>query len=181
MSEALNLIDLLFIMIFFFSVLFGILRGLVRELLVLCFLIAALVIAFFYYQDMGLLLSGVIKKRDLADLAGFLKLLLLVAGAGSLITRVIDKFLVVGPLKALDRMLGAVFGLLRATLLAGIIIYGFIAFPLNDELLRRSQLAPYLINVMVTGIKILPPAIRDKLKLLNLYDYQKNNRNRRTI
>lgn len=181
MSGALNIIDFLFIIIFFFSVLFGIIRGLVRELLVLCFLIAALFIAFIYYQDMGLLLSGLIEKRDLADLAGFLLLLLLVAGAGSLITRLFSKYLVIGPLKALDRMLGAVFGLLRATLLAGIIIYSFIAFPLNDELLKESQLAPYLIRVMVTGMKILPPAVRDKLKLLNIYDYQKNSRNRRTI
>jgi membrane protein required for colicin V production len=181
MSGTLNILDLLFIAIFFFSILFGILRGLVHELLAMCFLIAALVIAFIYYQDIGLLLSGLIKKRDLADLAGFLLLLLLVAGAGSLLTHLFSKYLVIGPLKAIDRMLGAVFGFLRATLLAGIIIYGFIAFPLNDELLRQSQLAPYLISAIVTGMKILPPAVRDKLKLFNLYDYQKNNRNRRTI
>ena len=181
MNGALNILDLLFIIVFFFSVLFGIIRGLVRELLSLGFLIAALVIAFVYYQDMGLLLSGLLKKRDLADLAGFLLLLLLVAGAGSLITSLLGKYLVIGPLKALDRMLGAVFGLLRATLLAGIIIYSFMVFTLNDELLRQSQLAPYLIRGMVTGMKILPPAVRDKLKLLNIYDYQKNSRNRRTI
>ena len=181
MSGVLNIIDLLFIAIFFFSVLFGIIRGLVRELLALCFLIAALVIAFIYYQDMGLLLNGILKKRDLADLAGFLLLLLLVAGGGSLITRLLGKYLVIGPLKAFDRMLGAVFGVLRATLLAGIIIYGFIAFPLNNELLRQSQLAPYLISAMATGIKILPPAVRDKLKSIKIYDYKKNNRNRRTI
>jgi membrane protein required for colicin V production len=181
MSGVLNIIDLLFIIIFFFSILFGIIRGLVRELLVLCFLIAALVIAFIYYQDMGLLLSGLISKHDLADMAGFLLLLLLVAGAGSLITRLISKYLVIGPLKALDRMLGAVFGLLRATLLAGIVIYSFMAFPLNDELLRESQLAPYLLRGIVAGMKILPPAVRGKLKLLNIYDHQKNNRDRRTI
>jgi membrane protein required for colicin V production len=180
MSGALNILDLLFITIFFFSLLFGIIRGLVRELLVLGFLVAALVIAFIYYQEMGLLLSGLIKKRDLADLAGFLLLLLLVAG-GSLITRLLSKYLVIGPLKAIDRMLGGVFGLLRAMLLSGIVIYSFLAFPLNDELLKQSQLAPYLIRGMVEGMKILPPVVRDKLKLLNIYDYQKNNRNRRTI
>ena len=181
MSGALNILDLLFIMVFFFSVLFGIIRGLVRELLSMCFLIAALIIAFIYYQDLGFLLSGLIKKRNMADLAGFLLLLLLVAGVGSLISRLLGKYLVIGPLKGLDRMLGAVFGLLRATLLAGIVIYSFLAFPLNDELLRQSQLVPYLIRGMVTGMKILPPTIREKLKLLNIYDYQKNRRNSRTI
>jgi membrane protein required for colicin V production len=181
MSNPLNILDLLFIAIFFFSILFGLIRGLVRELLAVCVLVAALVIAFIYYPDFGLLLSGVIKKRELADLAGFLLLLLLVGVAGSLVSRLISKLLAGGSLKALDRLLGGVFGVLRAVLLSGIIIYGFIAFPLNEELLRQSQLAPYLISALVTGIKILPPVVRDKLKLLNLYDNQKNNRNRRTI
>ena len=181
MSGELNVIDLLFIAIFFFSVLFGIIRGLVREVLAVCFLVAALVVAFVYYQDIGLLLSEWIKKRELADLAGFLLLLLVAGAAGSLLSRLIGKLLVFGPLKALDRLLGAVFGLLRATLLAGIIIYGFVAFPLNDTLLKESRLAPYLISAMATGIKILPPVLRDKLNKINLYDYQKNNRNRRTI
>jgi len=181
MNDALNILDLLFITIFFFSVLFGIIRGLVRELLALGFLVAALVIAFVYYQEMGLLLSGILPKRDLADLAGFLLLLLLVAGAGSLFTRLLGKYLVVGPLKGMDRLLGAAFGLLRATLLAGLVIYSFLAFPLNNELLKESQLAPYLIRGMVTGMKILPPVVSEKFKLLKIYDYQKNNRNSRTI
>lgn len=181
MSGALNILDLVFIAIFFFSVLFGLLRGLVREVLALCVLVAALVVAFVYYQDMGLLLSGVIRKRELADLAGFLILLLLVGGLGSLISRLIGKLLVFGPLKALDRLLGGVFGILRAALLAGIIIYGFVAFPLNETVLKESRLAPYLISAIVTGIKVLPPVVRDKLKKINLYDHQKNNRDRRTV
>ena len=181
MSTDWNILDLLFITIFFFSVVFGIIRGLVRELLSLCFLIAALVIAFVYYQEMGLLLNGILKKRDLADLAGFLLLLLLVAGVGSLSSRLLSKYLVIGPLKGLDRLLGAVFGFVRAILLAGIVIYSFMTFPLNDDLLRQSQLAPYLIKGLVTGIKILPAVVQDKLKSIKIYDHQKDNRNSRTI
>jgi membrane protein required for colicin V production len=181
MSGTLNILDLLFIMVFFFSIIFGIIRGLVRELLSLGFLIAALIIAFIYYQDLGLLLNGLLEKRDMADLAGFLLLLLLVAAVGSLISRLLSKYLVIGPLKGLDRMLGAVFGLLRATLLAGIIIYSFMAFPLNNELCRQSQLAPYLIRGIVLGVKIMPPAVQDKLKSIKIYDYKKNRRNSRTI
>ncbi|MBN2398890.1 MAG: CvpA family protein [Candidatus Aminicenantes bacterium] len=181
MTGALNIIDLLFIAIFFFSVLFGIIRGLVREVLAVCFLIAALVLAFIYYRDIGLLLNEWIKRRELADLAGFLLLLLCAGGAGSLMARLLGKYLVVGPMKAIDRFLGAVFGILRATLLAGIVIYGFIAFPLNDSLLKESRLAPYLISALVAGIKVLPPDLREKLKLFNLYDYEKNSRNSRTI
>jgi membrane protein required for colicin V production len=146
-----------------------------------CVLVAALVVAFIYYPDIGLLLSGIIKKRELADLAGFLLLLLLVGVAGSLISRLIGKLLAGGPLKALDRLLGGAFGMLRAVLLSGIIIYGFIAFPLNEELLKQSQLAPYLVSAMKLGIEALPRSWRDKLKSIKIYDYKKNNRNSRTI
>jgi membrane protein required for colicin V production len=181
MNGELNLLDLFFILIFIFSVFFGLLRGLVRELFSLAFLIAALVVAFLYYQEAGLLLHDWIDSRDLANFAGFLLLLVLVAAAGSLITRVIGKFLVVGPLKALDRLLGAVFGLLRGVLLAGLVIYSFLAFPLNQELLNRSQLAPHLARVIAVGIEVLPPSLRDRLKLIKFYDCQKDSRNSRTV
>ena len=181
MIQSLNIIDLLFIAIFFFSVLFGLLRGLVREILAIGFLIAAVAVAFIYFQDLGLFLNEWIKKRELADLAGFLLLLLLAGGAGSLLARLIGKYLVPGPLKAIDRLLGGAFGMLRAALLSAIVIYGFIAFPLNDQLLKESKTAPYLIGAMKSVIRLLPPALRDKLKLIMIYDYKKDNRNSRTI
>ncbi|MCX6556417.1 MAG: hypothetical protein NTW95_03150 [Candidatus Aminicenantes bacterium] len=60
------------------------------------------------------------------------------------------------------------------------ILFGLIR-GLVRELLRKSQLAPYLVSVMKTGIQLLPPAWRDKLKSIKLHDYQKDNRDRRTI
>jgi membrane protein required for colicin V production len=181
MNGEMNILDVLFVVIMFFSVFFGIFRGLAREVFSLAFLIAALVVAFFYYQDAGLLLNALIDNRDLANFAGFLLVLSLVAAAGSLITYLIGKFLVVGPLKALDRLLGAVFGMLRGVLLAGLVIYCFLEFPLNQELLKRSQLAPHVIRVIVIGFNVLPPSVRDKLKVIKFYDHQKDNRDSRTI
>jgi membrane protein required for colicin V production len=181
MSDNLNFLDLLFILIIFFSLFFGIFRGLVRELFSLLFLIAALAAAFFYYQEAGLLLNDWVKNRELANFAGFLLILVLVAAAGSLITQVVGKFLVVGPLKAMDRLLGALFGLLRGVLLSGLVIYSFLAFPLNQELLNHSQLAPALARMLAVGIKVLPPSLRDRLKLIKFYDCQKDSRTSRTI
>jgi membrane protein required for colicin V production len=181
MIGSLNVIDILFIAIFFFSVLFGLMRGLVREVLAVGFLVAAVVLAFIYHRDAGLLLGGLIEKRELADLAGFLLLLLAVGGAGALISALIGKFVVVGPLKALDRLLGAAFGLLRAALLAAVVIYAFVAFPLNERLLNQSRLAPYLVQGMKTVISILPPVLRDKLKTITIHDYEKTSRDSRSI
>jgi membrane protein required for colicin V production len=181
MNGELNILDLFFMLIIFFSVFFGLFRGLVRELFSLIFLIAALVVAFLYYQEAGLLLHGVIENKDLANFAGFLLVLALVTSAGSLITLLIGKFLVVGPLKAIDRLLGAVFGLLRGILLAGLVIYSFLTFPLNQELLDHSQLAPHLARVIVVGIQVLPPSVRDRLKAIQFYDCKKDSGTSRSI
>jgi membrane protein required for colicin V production len=181
MSGELNILDLFFLLLLFFSFFFGIFRGLVRELLSLFFLIAALALAFFYYREAGLVLNGLIKNRGLADFSGFLLLLVLAASAGSFISYLVSKHLIKGPLKAVDRMLGAVFGLLRGILLSGLVIYSFLAFPLNQKLLDRSQLAPVLNKVLITGIEVLPPSLRARLKLIKIYDSQKNNRTNRTV
>ncbi len=181
MSGELNILDLLFIVILFFSFFFGIFRGLVRELLSLLFLVAALAIAFFYYRDAGLLLNELVGNRGLADFAGFLMVLALVAAAGSLFISLVSKHLVVGPLKVVDRLLGAAFGLLRGILLSGLVIYSFLAFPLNPEPLDRSLLAPALTRLLVAGIQVLPPSLRARLKVIQIHDSQKNNRTSRTI
>lgn len=181
MNGELNILDLLFIALLFFSVFFGLFRGLVRELLSLFFLVAALVVAFLYYQEAGLLLSGLVKNRDLANFAGFLLILVSAAAIGSLVTGLVGKHLVVGPLKAIDRLLGAVFGLLRGLLLSGLVIYSFLAFPLNQELLNHSQLAPVLTRLIVAGIQVLPPSLRNRLKAIKIHDNQENNRDSRTI
>lgn len=181
MNGELNLLDLLFIALLFFSFLFGLFRGLVREVLSLLFLVVALVVAFIYYPQAGLLLHGLVANRGLANFAGFLLILALAASAGSMLAALAAKHLVAGPLKAVDRLLGGAFGLLRGLLLSGLVIYSFLAFPLNQTLLDRSQLAPVLTRVIATGIRVLPPALRDRLKLIKIHDKQKNSRDRRTI
>ncbi|MCU0236889.1 MAG: CvpA family protein [Acidobacteria bacterium] len=181
MSGELNILDLLFIVILFLSLFFGIFRGLVRELFSLLFLVAALAGAFFYYRDAGLLLNGLVGNRGLADFAGFLLILALVAAAGALFTALVSKHVVPGPLKAIDRLLGAAFGLLRGILLTGLVIYGFLAFPLNREPLDRSLLAPALTRVLAAGIQVLPPSLRARLKVIEIHDSKKNNRTSRAI
>jgi membrane protein required for colicin V production len=176
MSGELNLLDFLFLLVLFFSFFFGILRGLTRELLALLFLVAALALAFYYYREVGVALHRLIYSRELADFAGFLLVLALVAAAGSFISHLVGRHLIKGPLKAVDRLLGAVFGLLRGILLSGLVIYSFLAFPLDQELLDRSQLAPVLTHALAVGIGVLPPALREKLKVIKIHDQQKNKR-----
>jgi uncharacterized membrane protein required for colicin V production len=88
-----------------------------------------------------------------------------------------------------DRILGGVFGLLRGMLISGIIVFGLIAFPVNDDLLLKSKLSPYVISTVEVFLKLLPAHARKKLNFLNNrtdrnkgnHDRQKNNTTGRTI
>ncbi|MDD8012676.1 MAG: CvpA family protein, partial [Acidobacteriota bacterium] len=101
--------------------------------------------------------------------------------AGAMLTHLVSTHMVKGPLKALDRLLGAVFGALRGILFSGLVIYCFLAFPLNREVLDHSRLAPVLSRAIAAGIQVLPPSLREKLKVIKIHDSQKDNRTSRTI
>jgi membrane protein required for colicin V production len=181
MSGELNVLDLLFIAILFFSFFFGVFRGLVRELLSLLVLVAALLLAFALHHDLGRLLAGRVHPRGLADFAALLLVLALAAAAGSLLAALLSRLLARGPLTPIDRLLGAAFGLLRGALLAGLVIYCFLAFPLNPQPLDRSQLAPVLTRAIIAGSRVLPPALRERLHILRIHDSKKDLRTGRTI
>ncbi len=181
MSGELNVLDLVLIAILFFSFFFGVFRGLVRELLALLFLVAALLLAFALHRDLGRLLAGRVQPRGLADFVAFLAILAPAAAAGSALAAPLSRLLAKGPLKPLDRLLGAACGLLRGALLSGLIVYCFLAFSLNPEPLDRSRLAPVMTRAVVAGSRVLPPALRERLNLLRIHDSKKDHRTGRTI
>lgn len=181
MSGELNVLDLVFIAVLFFSFFFGVFRGLARELLALLFLLAALLLAFALHRELGRPLAGWVHPRGLADFAAFLAILSLAAAAGAALTALLNRLLAKGPLRPLDRLLGSVCGLLRGALLAGLIVYCFLAFPLNPEPLERSQLAPVLTRAVVAGSRVLPPRLRERLNIIRIHDSKKDHRTGRTI
>ncbi len=137
--------------------------------------------AFALHRDLGRLLAGWVHPRGLADFAALLLILALATAAGALLAALLSRLLSRGPLKPLDRLLGAACGLLRGALLAGLVIYCFLAFPLNPQPLDRSQLAPVLTRAVVAGSRALPPALRERLHILRIHDSKKDIRTGRTI
>ncbi len=185
MSGGLNMLDTVFLIVILLSILFGVLRGFIRELFSMVFLIIAVVLSFLFYRDAGNLFMKYIDDRDISNFAGFLSIFVVVLIIGSLVTYFIKKILIHGPLKSVDRILGGVFGLLRGILISGIIVFALIAFSVNDNLLLKSKLSPYVKSSIEIFLKLLPDNVREKFNLFNKrtnnHDRQKNTRTSRTV
>ncbi|MCP4149322.1 MAG: CvpA family protein [bacterium] len=160
-----NTLDFIFLGVIFLSILFGVIKGFIRELLSLAFLIIAGVMAFLFYYEVGTLLLKYIDNRNVANFAGFISIFTGVIIIGSLVTFFVKKILTIGPLNAVDRILGGVFGLVRGILIAGVVVFGLIVFPVNDNLVRESKLSPFIVQTIDVFIKLIPN------KLKKQYDF----------
>ncbi|MCK4762501.1 MAG: CvpA family protein [Candidatus Aminicenantes bacterium] len=161
MIAGFNILDILFVTIVLLSVIFGILKGFIRELFSLAFFIIALILSFLYYSDVGKIYGDYVGK-NIADFAGFVSILVFVLVVGTLVTYFIKKAFILGPLKSIDRIFGAVFGLLRGVLIAAIIMFAMVAFQINDRLVEESKLSPYVLETIQAITKLTPDKFKEK-------------------
>lgn len=161
-----NILDIILVIILGLSILLGILKGFIRELFSLAFFIIAVVLSFlFYYEVGGIYMSG-LKNRDVSNFAGFITIFVLVLIIGAVVTYFVKKIFTIGPLKAIDMILGGLFGLLRGILIASIIVLALIVFPVNDNLIVKSQLSPYVIKSIEVFVHFLPAEYKEKIGII---------------
>ena len=162
-----NELDIVILLILFLSVMFGIIKGFIRELFSLAFFIIAAVLSFLFYREVGSLLLKNVKNKDVANFAGFITVFVVVLIVGSFITYFIKRVVAVGPIKSMDKILGGVFGLLRGILISSIIIFALISFPINDNLILKSRISPYVMKSVDIFFDLLPVKFKEKIETLN--------------
>ena len=164
MSFDWNLLDFIFIGITFISIFIGILRGFVKELLSIIFLVLAVVLSILYYKHAGNFLKGFINSNEVANFLGFILVFIIIISAGILITFFLKKIIVIGPIKALDRLLGAFFGFIRAALICAILLFGILAFPGDRKaIVSDSQFAPQVFKVIQVIMGFIPENFKKNL------------------
>ncbi|NIM17875.1 MAG: hypothetical protein GTO45_38360 [Candidatus Aminicenantes bacterium] len=168
MTVGLNTLDIIFIVILTVSILFGILKGFIRELFSLVFFIVAVVLSFLFYSEVGNLFMPQIKNRDISNFVGFITIFVVVLIIGAVVTYFLKKIFTIGPLKTIDVILGGVFGLLRGILISSIILFALVAFPVNDNLIIKSQLSPYLMKTIDVFFSFLPEKYKEKVKFIKV-------------
>lgn len=157
MSLDFNFLDIIFIIITFASILIGILRGFVKEILSIIFLILAVVLSILFYKEAGLFFSGFINNSEIANFTGFIAVFISILTGGYLITFFLRKIIIIGPIKSIDRLLGALFGFLRSALICSIILFGILAFPGDKKgIVSNSQFAPQVFKVIKVIMGFIP-------------------------
>jgi len=164
MSLGLNVLDIIFLIILFLSIMFGIIKGFIRELFSLAFFVIAVVLSFLFYSDVGKLYMSSLKSQDVANFAGFFTIFTIVLIVGSLVTYVTRKIFTIGPLKSIDMILGGVFGLLRGILISAIVVFALVSFPVDDNLIIKSRISPYLLKTIDVFFGLLPGNFQKQLK-----------------
>lgn len=165
MSWNLNILDIVLLAIVGISILSGIWRGFIGELFSLVFLITALVLSFLYYPEAATIFSKHLSKQA-ANAAGFAAIFVFVLLAGALVTYFTRKIFLHGPIKTMDRILGAVFGAARGIAIAAIIVLVMAAYQADNRLVKQSRLSTHLLEGMKTVFKLTPEKFKEKKDIL---------------
>jgi membrane protein required for colicin V production len=161
--------DILFAGIILLSTIAALFKGLVREIISLAALILGFILAVFYYSIPAAKLLEFCRTESIANLLGFLIIFLSCLLLGAVASFIVNRFLKAASLKWADRLMGAIFGLIRGWILSSIVVVALIAFPIRDDLMARSILAPYLLAGARILIHVTPQGLKDKFNV----QYQK--------
>jgi len=156
-------LDIVIIGIAVLSVIYGLSKGFVKEV----FLILQILLPFLIALRMSIygqrIVQTAIHDETFSSAAGFIGMLL-VAGIviwilGSLLSKTIHY---VG-LGKVDRVLGGIFGILKAGLISGIICIFILTFlPHGERYLRDSIFAPKALFLTHKAVSLLPTDLKEK-------------------
>jgi membrane protein required for colicin V production len=157
-----SFLDGLFIIIFLVSIVFALMKGLAREIISLAALIGGFILAVFFYQIPAGIFKDLSKTDTIANLIGFIIIFFGCILIGAIASFLINRFIKAASLKWIDRLLGGIFGLLRGWAVASILVVALIAFPIRDDFLARSTLAPYLLAGAKIAVYCVPQKLKDQ-------------------
>ena len=156
-----------------YSVVRAAMRGFIGECFALGGAVCGFLFACWFYRQAGASLSGLIASQPLAQLAAFLLILAATMVAAALLAKVIRSTAKAIGLGFFDRLLGAIFGLLRGALLGLSLLLPITAFLPTSAWVQQSALAPYFLRVAHAVSFLMPTDLR--LKLLDGLDRIRHN------
>ena len=142
--EMLNALDLLLIGILLVSLIWGLFRGLVREVLALASWVLAGWLTWRYGATLGDYLMAKLNSEGLSYFAGLGTVFIGSLVACTLVSRVAYKQFRISGLTAMNRGLGAIFGIARGVVMSTLLLFGAQFSPATEaNWYRDSELVPY--------------------------------------
>jgi membrane protein required for colicin V production len=159
-----NPADWVIIGIIAISVLLAALQGFFYEAISLGGLVVGYLLAAWEYHVVADWFAGFVKSQAVADIIGFIVILLAVMVLAGIIARLVRWMLKEAGLRWFDRVLGGAFGLVRGCLTAAIVLLGFTTFNPQSHWLEGSQLAPYFLVVARGASWLAPSEVRARFR-----------------
>ena len=140
------------------SVLLSVIHGFVRELLSLASWVVSFLVAQYFASQAAAFLPAALENQSLRLLAGFLAVFLIVLLASTLLAIAISSLIKRAGLGATDRMLGAVFGLVRGIAVVTVIVLlaGLTALPTTPAWRQAMTSAP--LEALANTVKVWLPS-----------------------
>jgi membrane protein required for colicin V production len=157
-----SIADWIIIAFLVFSVTGAAIQGFFHEAFKLAGLVVGYLLAAWQYHRLADWFAPHLKSPWLGEIAGFLIIffaVLIVAGFAGRIARWAMKK---AGLSSIDRVLGAVLGLLKGVLVVAIVLTATTAFAPAAKWLAASQLAPYFLVGGRAAIWVAPPELRHR-------------------
>jgi len=151
--------DLLLLAIFVISTVVGVMRGFVKEALSIVSWIVAFWLGYTYCVEAGEFLAQYVSLGEgrLRNSAGFGLIFVVILFAFALITYVITKLIVRGPIKGVDRVLGIATGFVRAVAISAVLLVLMQALGMNSSAFwKESKAVPHLMPAVEFAQRVLP-------------------------
>lgn len=156
-----NWLDFVLLAIIVMTMIVGIFKGFVRQVIGLVAVVAGLVLAVVYYEQTAGVFMAFVKNRLVSNFLGFLLIFVVVLVAGAILGHLVTKAMV-GPLAVINRLFGAVFGLIKAVLICGILVFALVSFEIATPALRSSVVAPVCLGVTRAVVNLVPKDLRTR-------------------
>jgi membrane protein required for colicin V production len=159
-----NLADLLIVIVLVVSVISAFAKGFFVEVFSLAGVILGLFIAAANYGGFALWVLRVIHNREAANLIAFLLIVLVVMVLASIAGRLLRGLFRSVGLGIVDRLLGAVFGLVEGCVVVTLVLMGIVAFLPRQDWLSNSRLAPVFLTAAHGGSQVVPFALGEEIR-----------------
>ena len=161
---SLNAADWVILAIIAFSVVTAAMQGFLFEVISLAGLVLGYLLAAWEYHVVANWFAPYVKAQWVADIIGFIVILLVVIVLAGIIGRLARWLMKEVGLHWFDRILGGAFGLVRGSLTAAVVLLGFTTFNPQSAWLEGSRLAPYFLVVAHGASWLAPSEVRARFR-----------------
>ncbi len=158
-----NFFDILIITILSYGLIRGIFRGVIREVSAIVGVLGGFYAAYSYYPRVSNLLSAWISNVAYRNILSYLILFSAVVIVVNILAVVIKYLLNIAFLGWVDRICGALVGMLKGGLVICVLFIALTAFlPKDSDLIKKSTFAPQVATVSEVMAKVTSPDMKKK-------------------